>query len=129
MLNDDEQYATSGQPRQDADVTIVGAGPAGLMLANELMLAGVRPVLLEQLPERSTAYKANALMGQVVRLLDHRGWYESFGGPGDRPQPTPAFLFGALPLKLSGLPGNPLYRLQIRQARLESLLEQRPSLR
>ncbi|MGW4914150.1 FAD-dependent monooxygenase [Streptomyces sp. NPDC004270] len=108
-----------------ADVAIVGGGPVGLLLASELVLAGVRPVVLEQLPERSTAYKANALIGQVVRFLDHRGLYQSFGGRGDRPQPAPVFLFGGLPLKLSGLPGNPLYGLQIRQARLESLQEQR----
>ena len=109
----------------DTDVIIVGGGPVGLLRAGELMLAGVRPVVLEQLSERSTAYKANALIGQVVRFLDHRGLYQSFDGPGDRPQAAPAFLFGALLVNLSGLPGNPLHGLQIRQARLESLLEQR----
>lgn len=109
----------------NAEVAVVGGGPVGLLLASELALAGVRPVVLEQLPARSTAYKANALIGQVVRFLDHRGLYQSFGGRGDRPQPAPAFLFGALLLNLSGLPDNPLYGLQIRQARLESLLEQR----
>ncbi|MEU8232988.1 FAD-dependent monooxygenase [Actinoplanes sp. NPDC048967] len=102
-----------------AEVIIVGGGPVGLLLAGELVLAGVRPVVLEQLPEPSTAYKANALVGQVVRFLDHRGFLE------DRPRTAPAFLFGALPLKLSGLADNPLYGLQIRQAQLEAMLEQR----
>jgi flavin-dependent dehydrogenase len=32
----------------DTDVLIVGAGPAGLMLAGELCLAGVRPLVLER---------------------------------------------------------------------------------
>ena len=109
----------------NSDVTIVGGGPVGLMLAAELILAGVRPVVLEQMTEPSTEPKANALIGQVVRFLDHRGLYQPLGGPGDRPQPAPAFLFGALPLNLSGLADNPLYGLQIRQAHLERLLEQR----
>jgi 2-polyprenyl-6-methoxyphenol hydroxylase-like FAD-dependent oxidoreductase len=33
----------------DADVVVAGAGPTGLMLACELQLAGVRPVVLERL--------------------------------------------------------------------------------
>lgn len=32
------------------DVVISGAGPNGLLVAGELALAGVRPVVLEQLP-------------------------------------------------------------------------------
>jgi flavin-dependent dehydrogenase len=39
----------------DADVIIVGAGPAGLMLAGELRLAGVRPLVLERQPQPGTA--------------------------------------------------------------------------
>ena len=35
----------------DADVIIVGAGPTGLMLAGELRLAGVRPLVLERQPQ------------------------------------------------------------------------------
>ena len=34
----------------DADVVVVGAGPVGLMLAGELGLAGVRPLILERQP-------------------------------------------------------------------------------
>lgn len=33
-----------------ADVVIVGGGPTGLMLAAELRLGGVDPVVLERLP-------------------------------------------------------------------------------
>ena len=34
----------------EVDVVIAGAGPNGLMLACELSLAGVRSVVLDQLP-------------------------------------------------------------------------------
>jgi hypothetical protein len=46
------------------------------MLACELRLAGVRPIVLERLPEPSEEPKANGLLGQVVRMVDHRGLYE-----------------------------------------------------
>ncbi|MGH3382610.1 MAG: FAD-dependent monooxygenase [Actinoallomurus sp.] len=55
------------------DVAIAGGDPNGLMLAAELSLAGVRPVVLERLAARSEEPKANGLVGQAVRLLDHRG--------------------------------------------------------
>ncbi|HEY4571436.1 MAG TPA: FAD-dependent monooxygenase, partial [Kribbella sp.] len=54
----------------DAEVIIAGAGPNGLMLACELRLAGVQPIVLEKLPARSTEPRANGLVGQVVRMLD-----------------------------------------------------------
>jgi 2-polyprenyl-6-methoxyphenol hydroxylase-like FAD-dependent oxidoreductase len=74
-------------PNEHADVVISGAGPNGLMLACELALAGVRPVMLEQLPGPSTEPKANGLVGQVVRLLDMRGLYREFSGLDEPPQP------------------------------------------
>ncbi|WP_219466323.1 FAD-dependent monooxygenase [Nonomuraea rhizosphaerae] len=101
-----------------ADVVIVGGGPNGLMLAMELALGGVRPVVLERLPERSRTPKANGIVGQVVRLLHQRGLCE-------RPRPIPAFLFGALPLDLAGLQDNTMYGLGITQARLEERFEAR----
>lgn len=54
------------------DVIIAGAGPNGLMLASELALAGIRPVVCERLSEPTTEQRANGLVGQVVRMLDRR---------------------------------------------------------
>lgn len=42
----------------DADIIIVGAGPVGLMLAGELCLAGVRPLVLERQPRLRETPKA-----------------------------------------------------------------------
>ena len=71
------------------DVIIVGGGPVGLFLACELKLAGIDHVVLERLPQASQADKAHGIGGQVVRLLDHRGLFEWFGGQG-APTPAPA---------------------------------------
>ncbi|MER6510489.1 FAD-dependent monooxygenase [Nonomuraea sp. NPDC001636] len=101
-----------------ADVVIAGAGPNGLMLACELSLAGVRPVVLERLPARSDRPKANGVIGQVVGLLHQRGLAAV-------PAPVPAFVFGAMPLDLAGLDGNPLRALPVRQPELEELFERR----
>ena len=54
----------------DTDVLIVGAGPAGLMLAGELCLAGVRPLVLERQPRLRETPQANGFNGQIVELLD-----------------------------------------------------------
>src|SRR4051812_34003353 len=97
------------------DIVIVGAGPVGLMLGCELALAGVRPLVLERLPERQSAPKANGLVGQVVRLLDHRGLYERCGGRGPAPQPLAEFFFGAISLPLSKLDANPVFALLVLQ--------------
>jgi 2-polyprenyl-6-methoxyphenol hydroxylase-like FAD-dependent oxidoreductase len=107
------------------DVVIAGGGPNGLLLACELALAGVRPVVLERLPQRAAAPKANGLVGRVVQALDYRGLYERFTGSARPPAPVPGFQFGALPLDLSTLDSNALYALPIPQRRMEELLEQR----
>ena len=84
---------TRQAPRQEevvtvetADVVISGAGPNGLMLACELALAGVRPVVLDKLPGPSDEQKANGLVGQVIRQLDMRGLYHAFGGDDGPPK-------------------------------------------
>ena len=107
------------------DVVIAGGGPNGLLMACELALAGVSVVVLERLPERATAPKANGLVGRVVQALDYRGLYERFSGRGGPPVPVPGFQFGALPLDLSALDNNALYALPVPQRRMEELLEQR----
>jgi 2-polyprenyl-6-methoxyphenol hydroxylase-like FAD-dependent oxidoreductase len=104
------------------DVVIAGAGPNGLMLAGELALAGIRPVVFERLAEPTTEQRANGVVGQVVRMLDRRGLYERLSGDPAPPRPQPGFVFGALPLDLRGTPDNPLYTLMVPQRRIEQVL-------
>ncbi|WP_049657122.1 FAD-dependent monooxygenase [Kitasatospora sp. MY 5-36] len=109
----------------NSDVVIVGAGPVGLFLAGELALAGIRPVVLDRLPARSGEQKANGLVGQVLRLLDHRGLHQPLSGVPGAPRPVPRFVFGAFPLELHRLDRNPLHAVPVPQHRIEEVLEER----
>ena len=57
-----------------AEVVIVGAGPAGLMLAGELALAGIRVALLERRESQALAgSRAGGLQPRSLEVLDQRG--------------------------------------------------------
>ena len=106
-------------------VVISGAGPNGLMMACELALAGVRPVVIERLPAPSDEPKANGMVGQVVRLLDMRGLYQRFTGSEDPPHPVYQWMFSGMSLPLSGMPDNPMYALMLGQPQLVRHLDER----
>ncbi|MEV0382104.1 FAD-dependent monooxygenase [Nonomuraea sp. NPDC050643] len=107
------------------DIVIVGAGPVGLMLACELGLAGVRPIVLEKRAEPSELPKANGLGGQIVELLDHRGLLEPFSAGSPFTGRPPGFPFGGADLRFDGIDDIPLRLLLIQQPRLERLLTER----
>ncbi len=82
--------ATTVQRAMDTDVLIVGAGPAGLMLAGELCLVGVRPLVLERQPQVQEIPKAGGLGGQILRTAALPGPAGAARGRRQRPPPGAA---------------------------------------
>jgi 2-polyprenyl-6-methoxyphenol hydroxylase-like FAD-dependent oxidoreductase len=72
-----------------ADAIVVGAGPVGLLLAAELRLAGIEPLVLERLPEPSAQPKARSVGPLAFEALVRRGLGEKIaahqpGGAADK---------------------------------------------
>jgi 2-polyprenyl-6-methoxyphenol hydroxylase-like FAD-dependent oxidoreductase len=108
-----------------ADVVIVGAGPTGLMLAAELRLAGVRPLVLERRPELKEAAKANGLGGHILELLAYRGLLDRLEAAGNRPRhPAPRYPFGTLQVDFTNVPEPPLRGISLPQPKLERILDE-----
>jgi 2-polyprenyl-6-methoxyphenol hydroxylase-like FAD-dependent oxidoreductase len=108
----------------DANVIVVGAGPTGLMLAGELGLAGVRPLVLERLPQIRDIPKAGGLSGQILELLRSRGLLERFEAASTRPRPAlaPRFPWGGMHVDFTQLADPPMQALPLPQPQLERLL-------
>jgi 2-polyprenyl-6-methoxyphenol hydroxylase-like FAD-dependent oxidoreductase len=109
------------------DVVVAGAGPNGLMLACELGLAGIRPVVLDPMPGPNPERRANGIIGQGVRILDHRGLYSALAGTAEPPQPAPRAMFAAFPLDLELAPNSQVFMLPVQQPRLVQVLAERAS--
>ncbi|KOV84608.1 FAD-dependent monooxygenase [Nocardia sp. NRRL S-836] len=108
------------------DVVVVGGGPNGLMLACELALGGVRPVVLERLTEASREPRSNGLVGQVVRMVDRRGLFERLSGQAGPPKPNNGyFMFAAMPLNLGLLDDSPIHTLPVPELKTVQVLEER----
>ncbi|MDT8915016.1 FAD-dependent monooxygenase [Amycolatopsis sp. PS_44_ISF1] len=82
----------------NTEVLIAGAGPTGLMMANELNLAGVPSVLVDKLPERSRLSKAGGVQSRTQEAFDQRGLLEPLLATGDHPIGTAHFGGIHLPL-------------------------------
>jgi 2-polyprenyl-6-methoxyphenol hydroxylase-like FAD-dependent oxidoreductase len=110
----------------ETDVIIAGAGPTGLMLAAELCLAGVRPLVLERRPQLRDTAKANGLGGQILELLAYRGLMDRLEAAGHhRSHPALQYPFGTVQLDLTNVAEPPLRGMSLPQATLERVLDER----
>ncbi|GHG37585.1 MULTISPECIES: FAD-dependent monooxygenase [Amycolatopsis] len=105
------------------DVVVAGAGPTGLMLANELALAGVDTSVLERMHARTGLSKALNLQPRTAEVLDLRGLLPRAK---DRSFATVADgHFAVIPVSYAGWDTRHPYQLGIPQAEVEAALEER----
>jgi 2-polyprenyl-6-methoxyphenol hydroxylase-like FAD-dependent oxidoreductase len=109
--------------RADADVVIVGAGPAGLLLAGDLAAGGVDTIVLERRDTESNVTRAFALHARSLELLDARGLADELITTGR--QARSIFLFDRFDIDLSQLPSRFPYVLITPQYHTERVLQRR----
>ena len=106
--------------RSDGTVVIVGAGPAGMMLAAELALADVDVVVVERRPDHVLAdSRAGGFHARTIEVLDQRGVADRFLAEG---QAVQAAMFGPTVLDLSDFPTRHPYSLGIWQKHIERIM-------
>jgi 3-(3-hydroxy-phenyl)propionate hydroxylase len=102
------------------EVTIVGSGPTGLLLAGELALAGVEVAILERRSAPGlVGTRARGFHARTIELLDQRGIADRFLDAG---QTVQALSFGSTRLDISGFPSRHPYTLGLEQSGIEQIL-------
>ncbi|MFF0292722.1 FAD-dependent monooxygenase [Kitasatospora sp. NPDC004615] len=104
----------------DASVIVVGAGPAGMMLAGELRLAGVDVVVLERLAERTGESRGLGFTARTMEIFDQRGILGRFGDV----ETSDLGHFGGLPIDFSVLEGAQQAAKSVPQSATETHLEE-----
>jgi bifunctional hydroxylase/dehydrase len=102
----------------DAPVIVVGAGPAGLVLAAELRLGGVEVVVLDRLKEPSGESRGLGFTARTMELFDQRGLLPRFGAI----EANALGHFGGIPMDYSVLADAHFGARGIPQARIEAIL-------
>ncbi|AIA07022.1 MULTISPECIES: FAD-dependent monooxygenase [Streptomyces] len=104
----------------DASVIVVGAGPAGLMLAGELRLAGVDVIVLERLPQRTGESRGLGFTARTMEVFDQRGLLPGFG----EIETSTLGHFGGQPVDFAVLDGAHYGVKGVPQSTTETVLEQ-----
>jgi len=100
-------------------VVFAGGGPAGLMLAGELALAGVDVAIVERRPNQDLAgSRAGGLLTRTIEVLDQRGIADRFISQGQKHQ-VPMFAGTSF---ISDLPTRHNYVLGLWQKHIERIL-------
>jgi 2-polyprenyl-6-methoxyphenol hydroxylase-like FAD-dependent oxidoreductase len=101
-------------------VVIAGAGPTGLMLAAELMLAGIDVVVVERrATQELDGSRSGGLHARTIEVLDQRGVADRFLAEGQAMQVQ---AFGGVPLDISDFPTRHNYGLALWQSHFERIL-------
>ncbi|MFJ9946670.1 FAD-dependent monooxygenase [Kitasatospora sp. NPDC091207] len=103
----------------DASVIVAGAGPAGLMLAGELRLAGVDVILLDRLARRTGESRGLGFTTRTMEVFDQRGLLHRFGDIGT----SNAGHFGGLPVDFGVLDSIHQAAKTVPQSDTETMLE------
>jgi 2-polyprenyl-6-methoxyphenol hydroxylase-like FAD-dependent oxidoreductase len=101
-------------------VVIAGGGPAGMMLAAELALAGVDVAVVERRPDHVlVGSRAGGLHSRTIEVLDQRGVADRFLADGRVVQAT---MFGTTLLDMSDFPTRHPYTLALWQNKIERIM-------
>jgi 2-polyprenyl-6-methoxyphenol hydroxylase-like FAD-dependent oxidoreductase len=101
-------------------VVIAGGGPAGMMLAAELALAGVDVAVVERRPNHVLAgSRAGGFHSRTIEVLDQRGVADRFLAEG---QVAQVATFGTTVMDMSDFPTRHPYSLGIFQNEIERIM-------
>ena len=104
----------------ETDVIVVGAGPAGLMLAGELRLGGADVTVFEKRDVPSGASRGLGFTALAMQIFNQRGLYAKLSGA----EPSRQGHFGGLPLDFGVLEGAFFTVRGVFQYQVERILEE-----
>ena len=109
----------------DADVIVVGAGPSGLVVANELRVQGCSVLVLER-REHGVQSRAGSVLPRVLELFDYRGQSQAFleraRDAGEEPLKPSHIWAGLAPIRWALRGGAFPYSLTVPQSETEKIL-------